>query len=563
MRIVSLETKDSSKIKINNFTVLVGPNNVGKSQTLKDIHSIMTGGINARTTIVKKIDFARPKTFKGLIEGLEITEDKNNTQQHLIGGIASNLRGGERIPINLEGFENSYKSRKDIDFSIGNISKFCVSFLDATSRLLVAQTIESNDPDLGPAQNLLQALYNDSTLKTEKELRKAFQDTFEMDIKLDYSGLRRLKLRVAREFKKIPSDPRKASPILRKHSLLDAQGDGYRSFVGVVLSMLLSKNRIVLLDEPEAFLHPAQARILGRWIATYSKKNPGQIVVATHNANFLSGILSGNQKVDIYRVNRKGNKTSYTQMTSEATSMLSKSPLLSSQRVLEAIFHKGVVICEADADRCAYEMVATQKFENKEILFIHAHNKQSIKTVATLLRNASIPVCAITDIDILDSESELKKLLESLSDKNSLVNILKIRKELSFSVEKRKDKEILKELKKDLATLVKELEENEHTLSGVRGAINRIRKSSSRWATIKEKGISGFSQKLQSKAEGIIEEAKKIGLFIVPVGELENWLDLGTKKKNKWIVLALEALYKGKCSKELEGFIKEVLGFFN
>ncbi len=563
MKILNLETKDNSKIKIKNFTVLVGPNNVGKSQTLKDIHSIMTSGITARTTIVKKIEFARPRTFEGLIKGLEKTEDKNNTQLHLIGGITSNLRGGEQIPINLKEFEDLYKSRKDIDFSLGNISKFCVSFLDATSRLLVAQTIESNDPDLGPAQNLLQALYNDSTLKTEKELGKAFQDTFEMDIKLDYSGLRMLKLRVARKFKKIPPDPRKASPILREHSLLDDQGDGYRSFVGVVLSMLLSKNRVVLLDEPEAFLHPAQARILGRWIATYSKKNPGQIVVATHNANFLSGILSGNQKVDIYRVNRKGDKTSYTQIPSEATSMLSRSPLLSSQRVLEAIFRKGVVICEGDADRCVYEMVATQKFENKEILFIHAHNKQSIKTVATLLRNASTPVCAIADIDILDSESELKKLLESLSDKDGLVDILKIRKELSLSVEKRKDKEILEQLKKDLATLVKELGENTHTLSEVRATINRIRKSSSKWAIIKEKGIPGFSEKLQSKAKGIVEEAKKIGLFIVPVGELESWLDLGTKKKNKWIVLALEALYKGKCSNELKGFIKEVLGFFD
>ena len=131
--------------------------------------------------------------------------------------------------------------------------------------------------------------------------------------------------------------------------MLDTQGDGFRSFVGVVLSLLMSKGRIVLLDEPEAFLHPAQARQLGHWIAEHSKHSAEQVIVATHNSSFLSGILASDQAVNIFRLNRKGDRTTYTLIPSKATADLAKSPILSSQRVLESVFYKGVVVCEADA----------------------------------------------------------------------------------------------------------------------------------------------------------------------------------------------------------------------
>src|SRR5690625_5482020 len=124
-------------------------------------------------------------------------------------------------------------------------------------------------------------------------------------------------LRIADEFEEIPQDPRKAFPIISQYQILDDQGDGYKSFAGVILSLLLSKNRVVLLDEPEAFLHPAQARQLGYWIAEHSTEIDGQIIVATHNSNFLSGILASSQEVDIYRLNRDGDNTEFNLMPAE------------------------------------------------------------------------------------------------------------------------------------------------------------------------------------------------------------------------------------------------------
>lgn len=249
----------------------------------------------------------------------------------------------------------------------------------------------------------------------ENILIEAFKDAFNMDIKLDYSELTTLCLRVAKNLPEIPDDPQQAYLITRNLNEIDSQGDGFKSFVGIILGLLFSKNRIILLDEPEAFLHPAQARFLGKWIIDHSDIFDGQLLICTHNSNFLSGVLSSDKKVDIYRLNRTDNITKYNLLPSDATDKLSKSPILSSQRVIEGIFHKGVVVCEADADRAVYQSVASIECNsNQEILFIHSHNKQTHKDVAKLLYDAKIPVALIADIDIFNGESDLKNILDAL-----------------------------------------------------------------------------------------------------------------------------------------------------
>ena len=109
--------------------------------------------------------------------------------------------------------------------------------LDASSRLEVVRTADSQPPD-SPPKNLLQLLYL-SNKEIENKLRRVFHDTFDMSIFFDYSGLKTLTFRVAKEFEKIPADTRDSYSILSKYSKLDNQGDGFRSFVGVVLSLLL------------------------------------------------------------------------------------------------------------------------------------------------------------------------------------------------------------------------------------------------------------------------------------------------------------------------------------
>ena len=70
-----------------------------------------------------------------------------------------------------------------------------------------------------------------------------------------------------------------------------------------------------------------------------------------------------------------------------------KTPYYQAKELWKVFFYKGVVVCEADADRAIYQGVATiNHHSNEDVLFIHSQNKQTLKIVAKLLKEANIPV---------------------------------------------------------------------------------------------------------------------------------------------------------------------------
>src|SRR5690606_17857463 len=221
---------------------------------------------------------------------------------------------------NYDWAKNKFKEEDNLDWVLGNIAKFKVSHLDSSTRLNLIKTTESFNPDTEDPNNILQNLFLEK--ENEDLLKLAFNEAFDMQVMLDYSGLKDFCLRVSKEFPEVPDDRRKAYLVTKDFNKIDTQGDGFRSFVGIVLSLLFSKDRIVLLDEPEAFLHPAQARYLGKWIADNSDKLSGQIIISTHNSNFLSGLLQSDKKVDIYRLNRNGDDTTFKLIPPDATENL-------------------------------------------------------------------------------------------------------------------------------------------------------------------------------------------------------------------------------------------------
>lgn len=560
LKIDYLENVNGKRIVLNKFTVLVGPNNTGKSRTLRDIHDHFVVGQDAKPVIIKAIGTPKPSAFEEILEDLTISDHPNSFEHKIARGIGPKLTNNEEVTFIPKNFESQFDQATDENFTFGNIAKFKITHLDAESRLSVARRTGSYNQHENPPQNLLQALYGNGEI--EPELNKAFYQSFKQEIKLDYSGMTEFVLRIADEFEEIPDDPRIAFPIISKYQLLDDQGDGYKSFAGVILSLLLSKNRIVLLDEPEAFLHPAQARQLGFWIAEHSTEIEGQIIISTHNSSFLAGILASNQDVDIYRLNRDGDNTEFNLMPAQATKNLAMSPLLSSQRILDAVFHTGVVVCEADADRAVYQTVATKDFRNNDLIFIHAHNKQTIPRVLILFKEAAIPVSSIADLDLINSDSLLELVGLCADDEDLIKELKEFQQRVSKEIVGAENQAILDSLKNEVRDFVAQLDNGDHTLSGAKGALNRLNKEASDWKILKVKGVEAFSKELMAETKQKIEILKEIGIFLPHVGELEGWMELGTSQKNKWIILALEAIHEGNSSQELKDFVEEVIEFF-
>lgn len=563
MKITKLIQTNGDEIPLGDLTILVGPNNVGKSQTLRDINGKLETGKDAKTILINKIEFA-DITYDELIKTLSIHPHPTLAEQQIMKGINSTLTGGVSFNVRYENLKSCFQGdppKVNWDALISNnVGKLKVALLNAESRLQIASK-KGTKSRKNPPENLLQDLF-DKKKTHDKDLLNAFKDAFNKEIILDYSDGQLLIFRVDDKIEKPPDDPRDAGPILENIPTLDNQGDGYRSFVGVVLGLLLTDDRIILIDEPEAFLHPTQARVLGNKIATISKKS--QIIVATHSSDILDGILSGGKDVTIFRMNRSNNTTSFKKISSEVTSKLAKSPLLSSQPIQEAIFYEGVIVCEGDSDRCIYETVYSKIFNDKRILFVHTYSKQQIQSVTKILKDATIPVCAITDIDILNSENDMEKLIHSLKEDFDTHQLLVIRKKISDYVNGTEEQIILSNLKNETQEFLKELSEGKHSdLSNAKSALKRIRNNASKWQKIKLEGINALPESLQDDAKILIDCLKKIGFFIVPAGELESWWDVGTTIKKDWIVNALEKLETGDPPQSLQDFVKSFKSFFS
>ena len=308
---------------------------------------------------------------------------------------------------------------------------------------------------------------------------------------------------------------------------LENQGDGMRSFASVLLYVLAAgEHPIQFLDEPEAFLHPPQARLIGEFIAR-ERKSKSQLFIATHSADVLAGLIAGGaEKVRIIRIQRDGLKNKVKELSKQKTAAIAKDTLARYSGVFDGIFYQHVVICESDADCLFYNSLLNTRTisgdRRADALFIHAAGKHRMAQLAETLRELDVPVSVIADIDLFKEGNTFQKLFESMGGdwSQGIVHFQAIKK----SVEERRPPLNAEQV----ATLVRD------KLTGVGGTgdfpktaeneIKRVFKTLSPWDDVKRAGRSALSGGQTVKHyDDLVGKCAAIGLWIVPVGELEGF----------------------------------------
>jgi hypothetical protein len=223
MRIEALKTKFGQTFKLGKISVLVGANNSGKSQTLKDIKDRMVIGKNSRFVILEEILFNKPQNAEDIISGLQKSASKNISNT-VVSGITDTLLGQDKFEYGEGWLESNFQKDSSYDFTLGNISKFRVAHIDSSTRLNLVKKTDAFNPNEGRPSNLIQALLVNKDV--EEILQKAFRDAFTMDIKLDWSEFVKLSLLIDSKLPAIPEDPQKAYPITKNITRIDSEGDG-------------------------------------------------------------------------------------------------------------------------------------------------------------------------------------------------------------------------------------------------------------------------------------------------------------------------------------------------
>jgi energy-coupling factor transporter ATP-binding protein EcfA2 len=578
-KLTQITLNDGSKFEPGKLTVIVGPNNVGKSRALKDIATLVT---NAQTplVVVKDVEWPMPQSLQELFDSHDVEPRQDPQGAWVRFGLNYLMSGGQNMGIGGEwrrGMEKSIQNRAMRKEFASYFGSWLLTFLTTEHRLALVQSSESPKHERDRS-SLLQVVYVEGK-SLEREINSLVKEAFGQEIILDYTLLQRLFFRVGDDFSRIPVDPRDARPILQQYEILDDQGDGIRSFIGILVALLSIKRSLVLIDEPEAFLHPPQAFRIGEFLA-HQSSDARQIIIATHSADVLRGIVTITQDVSIVRFDRIGNKSSFRFLHPGRVKELVTDPLLSSARVLDGLFYSGAIVVEAESDGRFYHAASKKRRPDADLHFVNADNKQTVPRIAQMYRDMGVRCAGVVDFDVLNDRSEFQKQLEALSlDVDELNEAGTIREEIAKAANESSPEEKLAKINAELTGLLDEMAKirSQTFASNDEASLTRVKflrkvESSCRgladatriWKQLKREGRAALPEQLQGQFDRLWQICASKGLFINPCGELESMLaEYGipyATDKRAWIVKALQLLPNLEVSDQKQPwkFIKDI-----
>lgn len=520
--------------------IIVGSNNSGKSQTLRDIFELSNSGKNERSICVDSVKVNKPSD----VEFLRNFLDKNAKK---IGN--SYISGSWSIPEMQVSLWTSSHLR-------GNIINIFFKNIDAENRLQICKQARSKTRE-EVKDNPQQILYDDRKL-TDK-VSRLFRLAFNKGLLIDYRGGSVIPIHVGDEpdWKVIDRVSDEYVEYVRSNPRLDLQGDGIKSYAGILLESIVSDYSMVMIDEPEAFLHPPQMRRLGQTLATEVK---GQLFVATHSSDILRGFLEGAKgNVRIIRIRREGDKNLISEPPKEAITELWEKPSLRYSNALEGIFHEQTIICEDDSDcrliNCVADHLAVAD-ENLRIdtAYVPTGGKAAVPKTASVLRRIGVPVKAVFDIDFLSDKILVKTTVEAFG--GEWKNIEQSWFRVDAAVRKGNKPKTPPEIRDNIVKILDGAGDGPTPKS----AIISTMKQNYPWSMVKSFGESGLPKgSIRTDYRLLVEFLEEIGIYIIPVGEIENFCPSIGGHGPKFVTDLLSTMTLGSSDLEhLREFVKRV-----
>ena len=516
----SLTFSDGTTISLDpdDVVVLVGPNNAGKSVTLRELEGAFAR--NLKQMVLQSCE-------------TRILGTKEEFQE-FVRKHARIRSVGATWAFSGYQWSLSIKSQDVQEFWPEQISTFRSMFC---LKMPTETRITGSDPPNAvntrdePLNHPIHLLLDDDALelKISEYFRRAFND----DLILDRNPSRTIALLVGpRPTPHLESGEDRLSKAFRDRvsastTPLVQQGDGMRSFTSVILHLLAPITAsVLLLDEPEAFLHPPQARFLGEIIAT-EKSSRAQLFVATHSPDVLQGLVNvASDQIRVLRMQRDGSINRVKELDKELVKKISSDPLMNYSSVMSGVFHQRVIICESDSDCMFYSSILDLDEIHGEghpdVLFVHAGGKDRMPTLTETLRALDVPVDVVADIDILRDESKLRLLVNALEGDWSGVE--QLAKAVRTAVENSTPRLSIDQIKQEVqAALSKELPDSEperHLHSNIKGVFRSI----SPWDAVKHYGESAIPKgQATQQFRDLQQLLQEMGLWVVPVGEMEGF----------------------------------------
>lgn len=297
------------------------------------------------------------------------------------------------------------------------------------------------------------------------------------------------------------------------------KGSGIQSTLIIALFTYYCKHHhegssLLLIEEPENYLHPQGRRALEGELMRFVEKDENidrQIILSTHSPEFIKSV-SFNSLIRIHK-NPGSTKSEAYKIKEIDDNTKRKFKQIILKKKGEMFFADGVILVEGGEEYLIpplFEILSKERrlLDSNNISVIRVDGKFNFKNYVDLLENLGIKWVILTDLDFI--YSGIQKFVEHITDYEPIIE--SIRNEVDRYVEEQ----------------TRDLEEDE------KRRVKKIKRLEKLRNMVSEENVIT-----------LLQELKKIGIFVLKRGELEDYLTDGAKnleksKERRVIELALK-----------------------
>lgn len=492
-KIKKIYLKDGKQIELkeDSIVIIIGANNTGKTTFLKDIYNKIANN-NKVSFFVDNIETNYGKQFdakKFLEENFVLNDNKYHVNASFLYNFKDNFNNAE--------FYTEFST----------LIKEISPFLSTEQRLLITKP----EQNIATKFNLIRKLFLGNT-KLFSEFSQTINNTFGEH--LHFYDTINVDLKIGSQINLSSNNMTEEERNVEYRSIIDSyksvhdQGDGIKSYIGILLFLYYKFYHIYFLDEPENFLHKSQQISIVDEII--NKTSDKQIFLTTHSEVLLSNFLiKARERIILIKIKKEEKKYYIDLIGKDIISNIYNEHYFQFSDVLSSLFCEITFICESESDCCFYSTLLNylnQQTNYKSAFnFVQCNGKGKLLKIYYILKNIGIDVRPIFDLDIIKESGFIKNICKFLKmSADEIKNVKTIVDSILSQKPRFNKKEVLSKLS-DLLTDDCEISK--------KSLINTV------------KTLYDFDY--ENNMEGIkflIEIFDKYKFFICPEGELERFI---------------------------------------